>query len=171
MTLFCGVGPALANIITEESLVSDVLAADLNPEAIGMLLDNLRDGTEGNTPKPLANREGISGPNHRCRDATELSSVPEMRNSWDMLVVNLPHKTIEMLPNLVHLLDNGSYLSSEEGNCRRIRNRRNYRENRRNRIPHISRPTICQPQSEEGLQHHPETLLFRGMDRLAQSSK
>ena len=106
---FCGVGPALANIITEESLVSDVLAADLNPEAISMLLDNLRrwDGRKyPEVPSPIERvfPDRIIG----VADATELSSVPEMRNSWDMLVVNLPHKTIEMLPNLVHLLDNGS---------------------------------------------------------------
>ena len=106
---FCGVGPALANIITEESLVSDVLAADLNPEAISMLLDNLRrwDGRKyPEVPSPIERvfPDRIIG----VADATELSSVPEMRNSWDMLVVNLPHKTIEMLPNLVYLLDNGS---------------------------------------------------------------
>lgn len=106
---FCGVGPALANIITEESLVSDVLAADLNPDAISMLLDNLRrwDGRKyPETPSAIQRLfpDRIVG----VADATELSSIAEMSNSWDMLVVNLPHKTIELLPGLIHLLDNKS---------------------------------------------------------------
>ena len=106
---FCGVGPALANIITEESLVSDVLAADLNPDAISMLLDNLRrwDGRKyPETPSAIQRifPDRIVG----VADATELSSIAEMSNSWDMLVVNLPHKTIDLLPGLIHLLDNKS---------------------------------------------------------------
>ena len=39
---FCGVGPALAALLSEPGLVGDVLAADLNPDAVEMLLDNLR---------------------------------------------------------------------------------------------------------------------------------
>lgn len=106
---FCGVGPALANIITEESLVSDVLAADLNPDAISMLLDNLRrwDGRKyPENPSPIRRifPDRIVG----VADATELSSIAEMSNSWDMLVVNLPHKTIDLLPRMIHLLDNES---------------------------------------------------------------
>ena len=41
-------------------------------------------------------------------DASELSSMPEVGNSWDMLVVNLPHRAIEMLPSLTPLLDKES---------------------------------------------------------------
>ena len=106
---FCGVGPVLANIITEESLVSDVLASDLNPDAVSMLLDNLRrwDGRKyPENPSPIKRvfQDRIVG----VADATKLSNMADMRNSWDMLVVNLPHKTIEMLPKLVHLLDSES---------------------------------------------------------------
>ena len=164
---FCGVGPALANIITEESLVSDVLAADLNPEAISMLLDNLRrwDGRKyPEAPSPIERvfPDRIIG----VADATELSSVPEMRNSWDMLCGKPAPQDNRDAPQPGTPTGQRIPISHQrEGNCRRIRNRGNYRENRRNRIPPASRPTICQPQSEEGLQQHPETLLFRGMDR------
>ena len=106
---FCGVGPALANIITEESLVSDVLAADLNPDAISMLLDNLRRWDGRKYPEdPSAIRRIFPDRIVGVADATELSSIAEMSNSWDMLVVNLPHKTIDLLPRMIHLLDNES---------------------------------------------------------------
>ena len=106
---FCGVGPALANIITEESLVSDVLAADLNPDAISMLLDNLRRWDGRKYPEnPSAIRRIFPDRIVGVADATELSSIAEMSNSWDMLVVNLPHKTIDLLPRIIHLLDNES---------------------------------------------------------------
>ena len=86
-----------------------VLAADLNPDAISMLLDNLRrwDGRKyPETPSAIQRifPDRIVG----VADATELSSIAEMSNSWDMLVVNLPHKTIDLLPGLIHLLDNES---------------------------------------------------------------
>lgn len=106
---FCGVGPVLANMVSEEGLTSDILAADLNPDAVSMLLDNLRrwDGRKyPNTPNNIERvfSDRIIG----IADATELSSMPEIGNSWDMLVVNLPHRAIEMLPSLTPLLDKES---------------------------------------------------------------
>ena len=39
---FCGVGPALATLLGENDLVGRMLASDLNPDAVELLLDNLR---------------------------------------------------------------------------------------------------------------------------------
>ena len=39
---FCGVGPALAALFSEPGLGGDVLAADRNPDAVEILLDNHR---------------------------------------------------------------------------------------------------------------------------------
>ncbi|HJL65118.1 MAG TPA: hypothetical protein QGF70_05970, partial [Candidatus Thalassarchaeaceae archaeon] len=38
---FCGVGPAIAPLLAEPDLVGDLLAADLNPDAVGLLFENL----------------------------------------------------------------------------------------------------------------------------------
>jgi len=41
-------------------------------------------------------------------DALDLAQHPEFRGKWDMLIVNLPHRTINILPSLVDLLDMNS---------------------------------------------------------------
>ena len=38
-------------------------------------------------------------------DATELHEDPDIVGAWDLLLVNLPHRTLEFLPSLVQLLD------------------------------------------------------------------
>jgi len=103
---FCGVGPALATLLTEPGLSSDVLAADLNPHAVEMLLDNLRRWDRRPYPSetlPLTRvyEDRIIG----CADATTLCDSPAIAGKWDLLIVNLPHRTIEMLPSLIPLLD------------------------------------------------------------------
>ena len=103
---FCGVGPALAALLSEPGLVGDVLAADLNPDAVEMLLDNLRRWDRRpypSEPLPLTRvyEDRIVG----CADATTLCDSPSIAGKWDLLIVNLPHRTIEMLPSLLPLLD------------------------------------------------------------------
>ena len=103
---FCGVGPALATLLGEPDLVGDVLASDLNPDAVEMLLDNLRrwDRKEYPAePAPISrlHEDRIAG----LADATKLQHDPNLAGRWDMLLVNLPHRTIEFLPSLVPLLD------------------------------------------------------------------
>ena len=103
---FCGVGPALSTLLGEPELVGGVLASDLNPDAVEMLFDNLRrwDRKEYPAePAPIArfHEDRITG----LADATELQHNPELTGRWDMLLVNLPHRTIELLPSLVPLLD------------------------------------------------------------------
>ena len=103
---FCGVGPALATLLGEPDLVGELLATDLNPDAVELLFDNLRrwDRKEYPVgPNPVTNlhHDRIAG----LADATELQHNPELIGRWDLLLVNLPHRTIEFLPALIPLLD------------------------------------------------------------------
>ena len=103
---FCGVGPALATLLGEPDLVGELLATDLNPDAVELLFDNLRrwDRKEYPVgPNSVTNlhHDRIAG----LADATELQHNPELIGSWDLLLVNLPHRTIEFLPALIPLLD------------------------------------------------------------------
>ena len=38
-------------------------------------------------------------------DATQLQTNPEFTGRWDLLIVNLPHRTLDILHSLVPLLD------------------------------------------------------------------
>ena len=103
---FCGVGPALSALLSEPDLVGEVLASDLNSDAVELLFDNLRrwDGRNyPSKPEPIARlfEDRIVG----VADATKLCDDPELRGRWDLLIVNLPHRTIDLLPTLVPLLD------------------------------------------------------------------
>ena len=106
---FCGVGPALATLLGEPDLVGEALASDLNPDAVEMLFDNLRrwDGRDyPRDPTPLSriHHDRLVG----VADATSLTSNPQISGNWDLLLVNLPHRTIELLPSLVPLMDTRS---------------------------------------------------------------
>jgi len=103
---FCGVGPALATLMGEEDLVSDLLASDLNPDAVVMLFDNLRRWDDRDYPtetKPISRiyEDRTAG----VANAIELHEDPNIAGAWDLLLVNLPHRTVEFLPSLVPLLD------------------------------------------------------------------
>ncbi|HII53085.1 MAG TPA: hypothetical protein HA329_04835 [Candidatus Thalassarchaeaceae archaeon] len=103
---FCGVGPALAHLINRQNLTSQILASDLNPEAINMLNDNLRrwrgrDIVELSHGKLQLNKDVWSG----IQDARELVSNPELLGRWNMLIINLPHSFSEFLPLLLPLMD------------------------------------------------------------------
>ena len=103
---FCGVGPSLAVLLSEPGLVSEVLASDLNPYAVDLLMDILRrcDGrTYPMEPAPISRifEDRIIG----VADATQLQTNPEFTGRWDLLIVNLPHRTLDILHSLVPLLD------------------------------------------------------------------
>lgn len=106
---FCGVGPALATLLGEPGLVGDVLASDLNPDAVEMLFDNLRRWDRRDYPSEPSRLARI----HDDRmvgvaDATELAGNTTIAGDWDLVLVNLPHRTIEFLPTLAPLLDRTS---------------------------------------------------------------
>ncbi len=103
---FCGVGPALATLLGEPGLVSDLLAADLNPDAVELLFTNLSKWDKRPYPRDSAELHRV----HEDRlvglaDATELADDLAIGGKWDLVLVNLPHRTIEFLPKLIPLLD------------------------------------------------------------------
>jgi tRNA G37 N-methylase Trm5 len=103
---FCGVGPALSTLIAEEDLVGDLLASDLNSSAIELLFENLQRWDKRDYPVESENlqryyEDRIVG----LEDATKLSQNSQYSGKWDLVLVNLPHRTIEFLPNLVPLLN------------------------------------------------------------------
>ena len=103
---FCGVGPALATLLAEPDLIGHALASDLNPEAVRLLLDNLRRWDRRNYPSepfPISRvfEDRVIG----IADATQLCEDHSLVGYWDLVIVNLPHRTIELLPSLVPLLN------------------------------------------------------------------
>ena len=106
---FCGVGPALAALLSEPDLVGDILAADLNPDAVEMLLDNLRRWDRRDYPRSPSSLARI----HQDRlvgvaDAVDLAGDAAIAGDWDLVLVNLPLRALELLPLLVPLLDRSS---------------------------------------------------------------
>ena len=106
---FCGVGPALATLLGEPKLVSDILATDLNPNAIELLMTNLskwdrRPYPEGAIELQQVHENRLVG----LADALTLSENQEIAGKWDLVLVNLPHRTIEFLPSIIPLLDRSS---------------------------------------------------------------
>ena len=106
---FCGVGPALATLLGESNLVSDLLATDLNPDAVKLLISNLskwdrRPYPEGAIELQQVHENRLVG----LADALTLSENQEIAGKWDLVLVNLPHRTIEFLPAIIPLLDRSS---------------------------------------------------------------
>ena len=106
---FCGVGPALATLLGESNLVSDLLATDLNPNAIELLMTNLskwdrRPYPEGAIELQQVHENRLVG----LADALTLSENQEITGKWDLVLVNLPHRTIEFLPAIIPLRDRSS---------------------------------------------------------------
>ncbi len=82
---YAGIGPTLVTLLSAEGLVNEVIANDLNPEAVTILKKNI--------------------PNHHwigCQDARNLAK--EHPSCADMLLVNLPHDSLVHLPDLIGLL-------------------------------------------------------------------
>ena len=102
---FCGVGPALAHLIDEDGLIGDILAADLNPDAAEILIENFSkwDRTEYEFSGELKrySEKRLLG----VADATRLSENENLIGNWNLILMNLPHRTIDFLPSIVPLLD------------------------------------------------------------------
>ena len=106
---FCGVGPALSALLAESGLVADAMASDLNPDAIELLIYNLSRWDRRDYPPhpaPIARIFDVRVVG--VADATEISRDPSFSGRWDLLLVNLPHRTIDILPSLIPLLDMSS---------------------------------------------------------------
>ena len=103
---FCGVGPALSTLIAEENLVGKILASDLNKSAIKLLFENLQRWDKRDYPDESVSIEQL----YEDRivgyaDATKLCENMEYTGKWDLMLVNLPHRTIEFLPKLIPLIN------------------------------------------------------------------
>ena len=106
---FCGVGPALSALLAESGLVADAMASDLNPDAIELLIYNLsRWDRRDYPPQPAPIARIFDDRVVGVADATEISGDPSFSGRWDLLLVNLPHRTIDILPSLIPLLDMSS---------------------------------------------------------------
>ena len=85
---YAGVGPSLKPLVSESGLVGELFAGDLNPAAVEFLRENIT--------HPGATLE--------CVNALELKDRPEMCEHYDLLLVNIPHDSLEHLPHLMPLL-------------------------------------------------------------------
>lgn len=106
---YCGVGPALVHLLGNTNLVGDLLASDLNSQAVQLLQVNLaRKGVVGlpDGPEPLC--EVSPGRFVGIGDALTLADEPALAGRFDLLLVNLPHDTLRHLPHLLPLLRRGS---------------------------------------------------------------
>ena len=88
---YAGVGPSLAPLVNEPDLLSKLFASDLNPAAVELLRENISaDYVET-----------------ECVDARTLHERSELCGKFDLLLVNIPHDTLEHLPDLLPLLNDG----------------------------------------------------------------
>jgi len=103
---FCGVGPAIGALLKEPGLIGSLAATDLNPHAIEMLMENLsrwdnREYPRTSIPLQMLYEGRFAG----VYDATNLQNNHDLVGKWDLVLVNLPHRTIELLPKILPLLD------------------------------------------------------------------
>ena len=84
---YAGVGPALIPLAKSSEYVENIFANDLNPHAAELLQLNL--------PNCVI----------KCLDARKLSE--DLGECCDLLLVNLPHETIDHIPYLIGLLNKG----------------------------------------------------------------
>ena len=87
----------MALLYTDANLVSKAYVNDMNPDAIPLLKQNME------YFHSKRKQEGAYVVD--CMDARELmKSRPELIGTADVLLVNLPHESIDHLPNLLPLL-------------------------------------------------------------------
>jgi tRNA G37 N-methylase Trm5 len=96
-------------LLNEPELLGSLAASDLNPDAIEMLMENLsrwdkRDYPKKSVPLQRLYDDRLAG----VFDATKLRNDPTLVGKWDLVLVNLPHRTIELLPEIIPLLDLGT---------------------------------------------------------------
>ena len=85
---YAGVGPSILPLISIPELVGELFVADLNPSAIEMLRENI----------------DFSAAVIECTDARLLKDRPEMCGKFDLLLVNIPHDSLNHLESLMPLV-------------------------------------------------------------------
>ncbi len=100
---YAGVGPSMALLYTNSSLISKAYVNDMNPNAIPLLERNMK------RFHAKRKQDGIYAID--CMDARDLvGSKPDMVGCADVLLVNLPHDGIDHLSELLPLLSDESSL-------------------------------------------------------------
>ena len=100
---YAGVGPSMALLYTDANLVSKAYVNDLNPNAIPLLKQNM----EYFHSKRKQDGSYVVD----CMDARNLLDTrAEMFGCADVLLVNLPHESIDHLPDLLPLLSSDESL-------------------------------------------------------------
>jgi tRNA (guanine37-N1)-methyltransferase len=101
---YAGVGPSMGALLNEPELIGGFLVGDLNPDAFELLCLNIehlrhrRKALEGNSLTALDPTE------LHCRDALDWAQDKSMHNRADLLLVNLPHHSIQHIESLLPLL-------------------------------------------------------------------
>ncbi len=101
---YAGVGPSMGALLGEADLLTGYHAGDLNPDAVELLSANLaqlaakRKTIDGNDA-PMIHPATVV-----CSDATTWADDETLKGSCDLLLVNLPHDSIEHLPLVLPLL-------------------------------------------------------------------
>ncbi|MBJ23239.1 MAG: hypothetical protein CMB64_01080 [Euryarchaeota archaeon] len=94
---YAGFGPALIPLLKKKNIVKYLLANDLNSKITNTLRRNLIQNNKDNCIIKID-----------CMDARKLINYSENKGRFDLLLVNLPHSTLEHLPSLIELLNNNS---------------------------------------------------------------
>ena len=93
--LYAGVGPSFG-LLFQRDLVAGFIANDLNPKAVELLEINIEEFTKKlNDVQPAL---------ITCEDARSLARREEVQSIVDVLLVNLPHDSLEHLPFLFRCL-------------------------------------------------------------------
>ena len=97
---YAGVGPSLANLLSEDDLVNNFLAGDLNPKAVELLEQNIEHYLKLNAAE--------IDQTILCQDARDWAKSLEYHNTVDLLLINLPHQTVEHMEDLLPLMRRGT---------------------------------------------------------------
>ena len=95
---YAGVGPNLGLPISDD-VAQHIVAGDLNPDATDLLEENLHSLSK--------KYDGFSFET-LCKNALAWQQDSKLRDKADVLFVNIPHSSIEHLPNLLPLMKKNS---------------------------------------------------------------
>ena len=98
---YAGVGPSIVPLICEKNLVEGLYASDINPQAVELLKENLEKHSKRifNSNNEIENFAKIE-----VIDARKLSQREDLIGKMDLLLVNIPHDSLEHLQHLFPLL-------------------------------------------------------------------
>ncbi len=101
---YAGVGPSMGALLNEPGLLQGYMVGDLNPDAVELLTLNIgalvsRCKDESGNPINSFEPSEI-----HCRDALDWAKDADSLHQTDLLLVNLPHHSIEHIEALLPLL-------------------------------------------------------------------